>query len=41
MTALIAVAFIVFLNVIAGLAYWSVWHPDSAAARIIAWLERD
>ncbi|UJQ86206.1 hypothetical protein GIKK_41 [Gordonia phage GiKK] len=39
MTALIAIAFIVFLNAIAGLAYWSGWHPDSLAARIINWLE--
>ncbi|AWY05223.1 hypothetical protein SEA_MARGARET_43 [Gordonia phage Margaret] len=41
MIALIAIAFIVFLNAIAGLAYWSVWYPDSIAARIIDWLERD
>lgn len=41
MTACIALAFIAFLNLIAGLAYWSVWHPDSRVAQFIAWLEGD
>ncbi|WNN96135.1 membrane protein [Gordonia phage Nodigi] len=39
MIAAVAIAFIVFLNATAGLAYWSVWYPQGRIARIVSWLE--